>query len=263
MQERFEQQGKEEAAIGSKKVPWSGWTAVVYAVVVYFAAQLAAGLIVVQYPRLKHWDTAAAQHWLTTSVPAQFWYVLLAEALTFGAIVWFVRKRRTGLRAIGWRWPIGKDAVYALIGFGIYFVANAVALSVASGLVPGLNLGQQQDTGFQSATGMFNLWLTFVSLVVLPPLVEETVFRGFVFSGLKNKLPVVWAAVITSVLFASAHLQFGSGQPLLWVAAIDTFVLSLVLCWLRQKTDGLWAGITVHALKNGLAFVSLFLLHVR
>jgi membrane protease YdiL (CAAX protease family) len=44
------------------------------------------------------------------------------------------------------------------------------------------------------------------------------------------------------------------------VAALDTFTLSLVLCYLRQKTDSLWPGIMLHALKNGLAFMSLFLI---
>lgn len=177
----------------------------------------------------------------------------------FGALAWFIKWRGATLRSIGWRGLKGRDIAYMCIGFLVYFVASAIVLHLASSVLPDLNLDQQQDTGFQNATGGLNLWLTFISLVVLPPLVEESVFRGFVFGGLKNKLPVVWAAVGTSLLFAVAHLQFGSGKPLLWVAALDTFTLSLVLCWLRQKTGGLWAGILVHALKNGLAFFVLFI----
>lgn len=242
-----------------KKVPWSGWIAVVYAIVLYFVAQIVAVLIVSVYPHLRGWSGTTAEHWLTNSVPAQFWYVLFAEGLMFGALAWFIKWRGATLRSIGWRSLKGKDIAYMFIGFLIYFVASAIVLHLASSLVPDLNVDQQQDTGFQNATGALNLWLTFVSLVVLPPLVEESVFRGFVFGGLKNKLPVVWAAIGTSLLFAVAHLQFGSGKPLLWVAALDTFTLSLVLCWLRQKTGGLWAGILVHALKNGLAFFVLFI----
>ena len=67
------------------------------------------------------------------------------------------------------------------------------------------------------------------------------------------------AAIITSLMFAVGHLQFGSGAPLLWVAALDTFVLSLVLCYIREKTDSLWPGIFIHAIKNALAFSVLFL----
>ena len=56
-------------------------------------------------------------------------------------------------------------------------------------------------------------------------------------------------------------MEFGSGQPLLWVAALDTFTLSMVLCYLRQETDSLWPGILLHALKNCIAFITLFVLH--
>jgi len=98
---------------------------------------------------------------------------------------------------------------------------------------------------------------------VLPPLIEETVFRGFVYSGLRTKLKPVVAALITSAVFASLHLEFGNGKPLLWVAALDTFTLSMVLCYLRQKTNSLWPGIVLHALKNGLAFMSLFVIGIH
>lgn len=255
--------GHTNGAIPTKKVPWSPTAAVIYATIVYFAAQFAASAAVIVYPRLRHWDKATTQNWLNTSVAGQFWFVLLAEALTFGAIWWFVRRRKSSLRALGWRGVRLSDVVYALAGFALYFLSYAIMLSVATHVFPSLNVNQKQDLGFQNPSGGFNLLLTFLSLVVLPPLVEETVFRGFVFGGLKNKLPVVYAALFTSVLFAIAHLQFGSGKPLLWIAALDTFTLSLVLCYLRQKSGGLWAGIFLHGLKNGIAFVSLFLLHVR
>jgi len=270
MEKQLEQKKKDEIVTGhqlpatdSKKVPWSPWVAVVYAVVVYFVAQVVASLIVVIYPHLRGWDQSAGEKWLTSTVTAQFWYVFFAEALTVGAIVWFVRLRKGTLRSIGWRAPQWIGVVYALAGFFVYFIVYAVLLGIATHLFPSLNVNQKQQLGFNNAAGSLNLWLAFLSLVVLPPLAEETVFRGFVFTGLRNKLTPVWAAVITSLLFASAHLEFGSGQPLLWVAAIDTFTLSLVLCYLRQKTDSLWPGIFLHALKNGIAFVSLFLLHVH
>ena len=140
-------------------------------------------------------------------------------------------------------------------------IGYTVLLSLATHIFPTINVNQKQQLGFQNSSGSLDLFLTFVSLVVLPPLVEETVFRGFIFTGLRSSLKWWWAAFITSLIFATAHLEFGSGQPLLWSAAIDTFTLSLVLCYLRQKTDSLWPGILLHALKNCIAFVALFILH--
>jgi membrane protease YdiL (CAAX protease family) len=245
------------------KVPWSPGAAIIYAVVVYFVAQLLASLIIVIYPHLRRWNHARGESWLTNTVTAQFWYVLFAEALTFGAIWWFIRRRKASLRAIGWRKPALWDPLYALAGFAAYFVGYVVLLTIVTHIFPSLNVNQKQQLGFTNASGTVNLWLTFISLVVLPPLAEETVFRGFVFTGLRTKLKPVVAALLTSALFATAHLEFGSGQPLLWVAALDTFTLSLVLCYLRYKTDSLWPGIFLHGLKNGIAFVSLFLIHAH
>jgi membrane protease YdiL (CAAX protease family) len=243
------------------KVPWSPWAAVLYAVLIYFLAQIIAGSIVALYPHIKGWNSNESGNWLDNSVVAQFWYVLFAEALTFGAIWWFIRIRKTGLRSIGWRKLRLYDPIFTLVGFAVYFVGYTVLLGIATHLFPSINVTQKQQLGFQNASGGLDLFLTFVCLVVLPPLVEETVFRGFIFTGLRNSLKWGWAALITSLIFATAHLEFGSGQPLLWSAAIDTFTLSLVLCYLRQKTDSLWPGIMLHALKNCIAFIALFILH--
>ncbi|HEY4160958.1 MAG TPA: type II CAAX endopeptidase family protein [Candidatus Saccharimonadales bacterium] len=252
---------KQHQAAATGKVPWGPWTAVLYAAAVYFVAQIAASLMIAIYPRLKGWSGAQAQSWLSNSVLAQFWFVLFAEALTFGAIWWFVRTRHARLRSIGWRKPRWWDPVYTLAGFAVYIVAYLALVSIAQKLFPSLNVNQKQDLGFQNPSGAGNLTLTFISLVVLPPLVEETVFRGFMFTGLKTKLRWGWAALLTSALFAVPHLlESGQSGSLLWVAGIDTFTLSLVLCYLREKTDSLWPGILLHALKNGIAFAALYVL---
>jgi membrane protease YdiL (CAAX protease family) len=263
-----EQHQQPLAATGVKKgttskVPWSPSVAVVYAILVYFAAQFIGGLAVYLYPLLQGRSAQQAADWLSSSVVAQFWYVLFAELLTFGAIWWFIRRRKSDLGAIGWKRLRWGDPAMALAGFAIYFIGYAVLLAVSTHLFSGLNIDQKQELGFDNASGGAKLILTFLSLVVLPPIVEETVFRGFVYTGIRNKIRPIGAAVLTSLLFAVAHLQFGSGKPLLWVAALDTFTLSLVLCYLRQTTNSLWPGVFLHGLKNGIAFISLFLLHVH
>jgi len=247
--------------VAKKLVPWGLWTAIIYTLFIFFAAQLAASLVVLLYPKLKGWDSARATDWLNNSVPAQFWYVLLAETITVASIWWYLRYRKVSLRIIGWRSLRLKDPLLATMGLLSYYVLFLFSYGVVSHFFHGLNTSQKQELGFDHVSGTLNLLLTFVSLVVLPPLAEETVFRGFLFTGLRRRLKPVGAALITSALFATAHLQFGTGKPLLWVAALDTFTLSLVLCYLRHKTDSLWPGILVHALKNSVAFISLFLLH--
>jgi membrane protease YdiL (CAAX protease family) len=244
-----------------KLISWSPALAVAFVIVTYFLSQIIASLVVAIWPAAHHWSGAHTDEWLKDSIYAQFFYVLLAEALVLLAVYLFLKLYRCDWRAIGFRRPKWSDFGWGLAFAPLYYLTYLVILGVASALVPSLNIDQSQELGF-NPIGTFELVLTFISLVILPPLVEELLMRGYLYTSLKKHLTKVWAALITSVIFAAAHLQFGSGAPLLWVAAIDTFVLSLFLVSLRERTGSLWASMTLHATKNLVAFLSLFILHL-
>jgi membrane protease YdiL (CAAX protease family) len=133
-----------------------------------------------------------------------------------------------------------------------------IAFAVVQG-ISSINTDQQQQIGFENASGLLPLSLVFISLVILPAFVEEIMIRGFLYSGLLKKYSKKIAAILASLIFAVAHLQLGSGEPPLWIAAIDTFILSVVLIYLRERTGNIWAGVAVHIIKNSFAFVSLFI----
>ena len=246
-----------------QKIPWSPILAVVAVVAIYFISQLIGGILISIYPAVRHWSTTQANTWINNSVPAQFVYVVIAEGLTILAVWQFLKHYRVRFSTIGVKRFKAEDVLYAIAGFGVYFIAYAILLQVITRLVPALNVNQQQQIGFQNASGIGQLILTAMSLVILPPIAEEILMRGFLYTSLRKSIPKVAAALVTSVIFASAHLEFGQGAPLLWVAAIDTFVLSLVLVYLREKTGRLWASMGLHALKNAVAFMSIFIFHVR
>lgn len=232
-------------------------TSIAWTLLTFFLSQLAAGLILSIYPSLKGWTADQGTDWLTNSLIAQFLFMLLAEAFAIWIVIKILKNAKVSLAKIGLFKPRLSDVGRALAAYGVYFVSYLVIIVVASKLSQAINVDQPQEIGFDSATGN-QLYLVFMSLVILPPLAEEILFRGFLFSSLRQKFRWRYAAVFTSIFFGVAHLQFGSGAPLLWVAAIDTFVLSIVLCYLREKTGSVWAGIFLHALKNGVAFFALF-----
>jgi len=246
------------------RVPWNPVVGVIFLVLVFFLSQGFAEIPLSIYVSLKHWSTAAANDWLSNSVPAQFAFILLVEVLCIGAIYLFVRKfYNKPLSLIGLKRPTWMDPLYGLAMVVPYFVLYGLTVGVASYLLPSLNVEQHQDIGFTSVHGTGPLVLTFISLVVLPPLAEEIMVRGFLYSTLKKSMKTIWAVLLTSALFAIAHLGEGGSGGLLWIGALDTFVLSLALIYLREKTGSLWASITLHAIKNGIAYVSLFLAHSR
>ncbi|HVU59316.1 MAG TPA: type II CAAX endopeptidase family protein [Candidatus Saccharimonadales bacterium] len=244
-----------------------GWvialTTVCATLFLYFAAQALGGLLISIYPLMHHWSGVQAQDWLSNSVLAQFFFGLLADGLLVLGVAWMLKFFHWHWRDIGLRLPELWHIGVGLLATAPYYVLYIIIVVIVSALIPGLNVDQKQDIGFHSVHGMVPLALTFVSLVVIPPLAEELTMRGFLYTGLRKWLPKVLAALVVSALFGAAHLAEGGSAGPLWIGAIDTFTLSLVLVFLREKTGNLWAGITLHAAKNAIAFAMLFVVGSR
>lgn len=237
--------------------PYYPLQTILITVLVFFAAQLLGALLIGLIPLGLGWNDARTDAWLSDSPWAQFYFVLLVEVATIWLLWQFMRRRDISWRNIGWDRPQLKHVGLAVAGFAAYFLTYLLSLVLLSGLLPGFDLEQEQQLGFDKAAAGIQLLPIFISLVILPPLVEEIVARGFLYTGLRTKLSKLPSAVITSILFAAAHL--GAAETgLLWVAAVDTFVLSMVMCYLRERFNSLWPSIGLHFIKNGIAFFILF-----
>lgn len=237
---------------------WYAAVALLGVVVIYFGSQILGSLVVYLYPALQHWSEAQSSQWLTHSTSAQFFYILFAEALTLAGLIGMLRLFRWSRQAIGLTRPAWSQVGWGVLAVVPYFALYFVIVSIVSHFYP-LNVDQKQEIGFDHATGAIALMLTFISLVVLPPFVEEVMMRGFLYSGLRKAFPKVVSALVVSAIFGIAHLAEGGNAGPLWIGALDTFTLSVVLVSLREMTGNLWAGITLHAVKNGIAYFSLYL----
>lgn len=148
--------------------------------------------------------------------------------------------------------PTIRDAGVAIVGWAGYFIATLITTAFFVTYVPFFDIEQNQPIGFATNGGTLDTLFAFVAIVVIAPIVEELIFRGYLQGNLRKYIPWWGAAIITGVLFGAAHGQ--------WNVAVDTFVLSMVACYLRERTGAIWAGVGLHALKNAIAFMFLFLL---
>lgn len=239
---------------------WNPLAAIFIIIGIFLVVPLVVQLQLDLYPRLLGWSGVETKHWLNTSPVANFLATLMIEALTILVLFWFIKAMRANInKIIGLRRLIRKDIGFALLGFGGYFVvltAMTIILSVLH-----IQDNNQQALGFDKFISGGGLVLAFISLVVLPPIAEEILFRGFFFTTLRGRVNFWWTAVLVSVVFGAFHLNGGTGSALLWLAFADTFLLSVILCYAREKTGSIWSSIFIHALKNGLAFISLFIIH--
>ncbi len=247
----------------ARGVKWKALVAILSVGFLYFATQLVAGIFIYLYPSLQGWTDSQTDTWLASSVYAQFFYVFLTEIMLILSLGGLLKLYAWNWRTIGLTKPKLSHIGTGIIAVVPYLLLYVVIVSVVQQIYPSLNVEQEQQIGFGDTQGLIELILIFISLVILPPLVEEITMRGFLYSGLRTAFSKIISALVVSVIFGLAHLSQGGEAGPLWIGFIDTFTLSLVLVFLREKTGNLWAGITLHAVKNGIAYVSLFILNVR
>lgn len=91
-------------------------------------------------------------------------------------------------------------------------------------------------------------WLLAVAMVIIAPIYEEVIFRGFIWTGLSQSRLGVWgASVLTSVIFALIHFQYG------WVELVSIVLLAMLFSYARYISGSLYLPIVLHILNNGLA----------
>lgn len=203
---------------------------------------------------LAKWASLPLDSYVRPSV-LQTLLAVIVYALTLGIVIAgpYLWKKRpiVPLRILGLtRLPSWTDIGLAPITYFAYVITITTLLAAVTSLFPSFPLDQAQDVGFQAMGSRIDTLLAFLTLVVLSPVAEETLFRGYLYGKLKTYVPTVFAALVTSLLFALVHFQLNVG--------IDVFVLSLFLCGLRSLTGSIWAGILVHMIKNGIAYYILF-----
>lgn len=187
---------------------------------------------------------------LLSSIIAASIYVI-----TFALIIVvprYTRRSKVTPKDIGLdRLPKWTDILLTPVGLIVYLIASALLMLLATAVLPWFDSNEVQNTGFAGLSQRYEYILAFITLVVLAPVAEEVVFRGYLLGKLRTYVPVWVAILITSVLFGFIH---GA-----WNLAIDTFALSVVLCLLRISTGSIWAPILLHMTKNAIAFYILFI----
>ena len=166
-------------------------------------------------------------------------------------------------KEVGWENP---KKHWSKLGGGIVL---GFASSIAIALIPIL-LGVREWKPPQPLAEWSTLFLSAVPAAITVALIEETLFRGFLFGLLRRDVVWRWAAVISSLIFASLHFldqrpqidNIGwtsgfSSIPMLihdfsndpyWLPQFCNLVLSgIIMCGLWQRTGNLYCAIGVHA----------------
>jgi uncharacterized protein len=129
----------------------------------------------------------------------------------------------------------------------LQFFMNEISMHLDKVLPPPGWFLELFDRLFESDHG---IWGGILRVVILAPVVEELIFRGVIFSGFQRIYPAFWAIFFSALLFALFHLNPWQLGP--------TFLLGLILGFVRLRTGSLLAAIFTHALHNLMIFLSVY-----
>jgi membrane protease YdiL (CAAX protease family) len=131
-----------------------------------------------------------------------------------------------------------------IVGYGIIIVHNVILML--------LGIDTQGREIFDILSALDSpIWL-FIAAVIVAPIVEEIFFRGFLFQGFRKRYGWVPALLLSSAIFAAAHLDLAS--------LIPTFILGLILTYMYHHSNSLWPGIILHFLINGTSTLLVYII---
>ncbi len=97
--------------------------------------------------------------------------------------------------------------------------------------------------------------LGFISVVVVAPIIEEFLFRGFLYSQLRRSFLRDWGAIaVSSLVWTAIHFQYEVG------ILFFLFLFGIFLGYFRIKYNSLMIPLVLHALNNLLGFLLINLL---
>lgn len=146
------------------------------------------------------------------------------------------------------RVPFGTSVCLVLMGLGGCVLAN-LASGVWFQLLEDAGITQSGGGALMEATPL-SLLLYLITMAVLPAVLEEMAFRGFVLQSLR-KLGDPAAIVLSAVLFGAMHQN-------IWQIPFATIV-GLILGWIVVKTENIWIAVVIHFGNNAVATISEYI----
>ena len=175
--------------------------------------------------------------------------IIIGCVLLVAVSVLLIRVRGGNVRKYLALQPFSWSVGIGMLGLLLMFMIGSQALTYLLNESPLVFV----DPLYQSVS---SVWLLIFAMVIVAPIYEELIFRGLLWSAIAEQFSnvanaehrgTIVASLVTSVIFAVIHLQYG-------IYEIGTIVvLALIFCYARIKSGSLLLPILLHIINNGAA----------
>lgn len=170
---------------------------------------------------------------------------ILVSNILFIILILIVKvSNRLTLADLGWRkikfFPAFKNVLKIWV---ITWFINIIYMFILYYL--GINPPVSELTDLIRMPTLAIFFVNVLIIAIIAPFIEETLFRGLLFGGLRTYFGNWSAIIISAVIFSSLHFE--------WAGFIPRFVLGLGLGYLYVKHNSIFPSIGLHGLNNLLA----------
>ena len=162
-------------------------------------------------------------------------------------IIWRMKKRNIDLKDLGSLNVKQKDVFFGTLLLALFIALEEIYMWI---------LGIEMPEGFITFMLSEPIILGLISVVIIAPVAEEFLFRGFLYSQLKRTKLGAWGAVgLSSFLWTIIHFQY----ELLILFVL--FIFGIFLGYIRMAYRSLSLPIILHAINNAFAFSMAYLFY--
>ena len=238
--------------------PLGVWATTAYgliAIVAWFAAQLLSAFVVLSF--LAAGRDAADAGLQTLASHAVTIAVATIVSMPAPIAVIAIAARRAGCAAVDYLALYRPKRADLIVG--MLMIAVLLPLGDLSSWLTGRELVPPAVVdAYKTARSSGTLVLLAIALVVAAPLMEELLFRGFLFPGYAASRLGPWGAIVlTSAGWSVMHVQYEAFY------LVHIFVLGCAFGWLRWRSGSTLLTVILHAIVNAVALVQVAFLVER
>jgi membrane protease YdiL (CAAX protease family) len=179
--------------------------------------------------------------------------IVIFVSIPVQLVLLFLMAQRSGASAVDYlalKLPSRGELIFGILStVGLVVVGNVLSWLLGRFIVTPFQLDI-----YRTATAAGWLPLLWVAVVVVTPVGEESLFRGFLFRGWLRTPRDAWPVIaLTAFLWAIVHVQYD-----LYIIA-QVFCFGLLLGWLRWATGSTILAMVLHGLINFEGMLETFI----
>ena len=231
--------------------PWGFWATIGLTFGIFILWVIAQGFVFATWLLISHTRMSS------TEANSNGFVIALTACATAPLVLlfaWLFSWTRAGSRALEYL-AVRRAPAREFFRWGIVMVLLVILSDGLTKLMGRPVVPDNMVEAYQTARFLPLFWFT---LLVVAPLTEETLFRGFLFEGiLHSKSGVRGAFIITAGCWASIHLQYD------WYGKATIFVFGLILAYVRLRTGSILVTMCLHGLMNLVATLEIVLFKLK